>query len=212
MALASVHVFRTLPGKLVEHLEATEEAKQRLQSLGLQAFTLQPIAGSDIGGLATVVQYADNRAYTDALQKVQADQGWQEFFARVSSAAIAEPIEVSLFSDTDPTFAPDPNRALGVLQGTQWSPRPGRLMGLMENIAQAKSHIERLGGAVRTMQCMTGRYPMTVNVSVTFEDLDHFGEYGEKLAVDEQFQGYWAGVMADPTAVLVRSGIYQIIT
>jgi hypothetical protein len=64
---------------------------------------------------------------------------------------------------------------------------------------------------VRVQQCMTGLHPMTVSFSTTFADLDHFGEYGDKLSADEQWQNFWMGVMADPTATLVRSGIYQII-
>jgi len=211
MGLVSIHVFRTLPGKQAEHLQRTEEARQLLQELGLQAFTLMPIAGSDVGSLATVVQYSDNREYVRELQRIQADERWQAFYASAMSEPIAELIEVSLFSDADPTYAPATDRPLGVLQSTQWRANPGRLGDFMQNVATAKGHIERLGGTVRTMQCMTGRLPMTTAVSVTFEDLDHFGEYGDKLAADEQWQNYWASVLADPSANLVRSGIFQII-
>lgn len=211
MGLVSIHVFRTLPGKQAEHLQRTDEARQLLQELGLQAFTLVPIAGTDVGSLATVVQYSDNREYTQSLQRVQADERWQAFYAAAMSEPTAEQVEVSLFNDTDPTYAPPSDRPLGVLQSTQWRANPGRLGDFMQNVAGAKGHIERLGGSVRTLQCMTGRFPMTAAVSVTFEDLDHFGEYGDKLAADEQWQNYWAGVMADPTANLIRSGIFQIM-
>ena len=174
------------------------------------AATLTPIYGSDVGGVATVSNYADNRSHVDALQKVQGDQRWQEFWARATASAAGEADEVSMYSDTDPAYVVPQDRQLGALQYTQWSARAGRLMGLIENIAQAKPHIERLGGAVRVLQCMAGKYPMTLTVSVGFEDLDHYAEYADKFAVDEQFQTYWAGVMADPTGTLVRAGLFQV--
>lgn len=210
MALASIHVYRTLPGKLVEHQAATAEARERLQALGLAAFTLQPIAGTDVGTLATVVQYEDNRAYADAIQRVQADEDWMTFYAGVASQAIAEEVEVSLFQDTDPTYTPPADRPLGVLTSTQWRAKPGKMMSFFEHVEGARGHIERLGGTVRVLQSLIGKYPLTAAVSITFEDFDHFGDYNDKVAVDEQFQNYWAGVMADPSADLVRSGIYAI--
>ncbi len=210
MGLISVHVFRTLPGKTMQHIAASEEARGLLQGLGLEAATVTPIAGSDVGQIATVVNFADNRSYTDSMQRIQADAGWQAFWARVSSEATAELAEVSLYSDADPTYIAPVDQPAGVLQFTQWRANPGQMGGFLEHVAAAKGHIERLGGSVRVLQCMTGLHPMTAGVSVTFEDLDHFGDYGDKLAADEQFQNYWAGVMTNPTATLVRSGIYAI--
>jgi hypothetical protein len=58
------------------------------------------------------------------------------------------------------------------------------------------------------MSSMVGAHPMTVVVSVGYPDLEHLAEATDKLAVDEQWQAFWAGVMADPSADLVRSGIY----
>lgn len=210
MGIATVHSFTARPGKDLELQALAEEGRQLLQGFGLMAATLTPIYGSEVNGVATVVNYADNRAHVDAIKKVQDDPGWQAFWARAVGAAAGELDEVSLYTDADPTFAVPTDRQLGALQYTQWSPVHGRLAGLIENIAQAKPHLERLGGAVRVLQCMAGKYPMTLTVSVGFEDLDHYAEYADKFAVDEQFQGYWAGVMADPTAVLVRSGLFQV--
>jgi hypothetical protein len=210
MGIATVHVFKARPGKDLELMALAEEGRQLLQERGLMAATLTPIFGSEVGGVATVVNYDDNRAHVDAIKKIEADQGWQEFWVRASGSAAGELDEVSLYTDTDPAFAIPSDRQLGALQYTQWSPRQGRLMGLIENIGQARPHLERLGGAVRVLNCMAGKYPMTLTVSVGFEDLDHYAEYADKFAVDEQFQAYWAGVMADPTATLIRSGLFRV--
>ena len=210
MALVSIHSFRTLPGKAAEHRARTEEARQLLQEQGLAAFSLDCLAGAHVGQLAVGVEFADNRAYTDSLQQTAANEKWQQFMAETFAQPIAQPTEVSLYVDTDPTFVHDPDQAFTVLQTTQWRAMPGRAMAFMESVGQAKGHIERLGGIVRVMQSMIGAEPMTAVVAVEFEDLDHFGDYSDKLGADEGFQTYWTGVAADPTAVLVRSGLYTV--
>lgn len=210
MAIATVHSFKARPGKDLELMALAEEGRQLLQELGIMAATLTPIYGSEVGGVATVANYADNREHVQAIQKVQGDQRWQDFWARATGSAAGELDEVSFYTDADPAYVIPQDRQLGALQYTQWSPRAGRLMGLVDNIAQAKPHLERLGGAVRVLQCQSGKFPMTLTVSVGFEDLDHYAEYADKFAVDEQFQSYWASVMADPTATLVRSGLFQV--
>ena len=209
MGLVTIHGYRTLPGKLVEHAALMEEAKQKLQERGLQAALLQPIAGGEVGGIALAVLYADNRAHARALRQFQDDQEWQAWYAGAASSGTAEATEVSIFVDVDPTHVVTDEPA-EIMQTTEWRANPGDGMRFMESVSQAKGHIERLGGRVRVMQCMTGLLPMTVSVSVLFEDVEHYGEYSDKLGVDEQFQAYWADAMSRPSATLVRSGLYAI--
>ena len=56
-----------------------------LRRLGLQAVNLQAIAGTDVGVVATSVNHASNADYAGAMQKVLADEQWQEFWLRVNS-------------------------------------------------------------------------------------------------------------------------------
>lgn len=209
MALVTIHGYRTMPGKLVEHLAVMEEAKQLLQERELQVALLQPIAGTGADEIALATLYADNRAHAAAIRRFESDQAWQAWYGEATSKGVAEPSEISIYSDVDPTYALSDAPA-EVLQTTQWRPNPGDAARLMEHVIQAKGHIERLGGRVRVLQCITGLLPLTLVVSVTFEDLEHYGDYSDKLAVDEQFQTYWAGVMTKPSATLVRSGLFTI--
>lgn len=210
MGVVSTHAFRTLPGGFSRHLEASEEARRRLQSLGLQAMTMIPINGSFSGQIVTVVNSADHREWAADTARVQSDPGWMQWYAGVADEGFAEEAESSVYVDIDPTFSPDTDRPLGALMATQWRPAPGRAADLIGHIEQAKPHIERLGGAPRILQCMSGAEPMTMLVSITFEDLAHLGEYNDKLAVDEQWQSFWTGVMANPSAALVRAGTFTI--
>jgi len=178
----------------------------------MQAINLQAIAGTDVGVITTSVNHASNADYAAGIQKVLADEQWQEFWLRVNSDTAAVEVESSLFVDIDTTFQPSPDRALGVLLGTQWRAKPGRLMEFMAHVMTAIPHIERMGGQVRVLQSLIGLHPLTVLVTTAFSDLDAYGAYADKTATDEQWQSYWMGVMADPTADLIRTGLFMNIS
>ncbi len=186
----------------------TAEALQHLRRLDQQAVAVQALAGSDVGTISTLINYANNAAHVAGMQRIMADEGWQEFWARAAAGGSATQVESSIYSDLDAAFVPSADRPLGVILATQWSARPGRLVDFMGNVATSIPHIERLGGVARTMQCLIGAHPMTALVSTTFADLDAYGEYADKIATDDQWQSFWADALADPTADLVRTGLY----
>lgn len=211
MSVVAVSSFRTEPGRLADHMAAASEALVHLRRLGLAAMNLQPVAGSDVGAIATVVNYADNAAHATAVQKVQNDSEWQEFWLRVSAGGSATQIESSIYSDVDPDFQPAQNRPLGAMTAVQWRAVDGRLADFMGKVMEALPHIERMGGTPRVLQSLVGAHPMTTTVTVTFEDLDAYGTYSDTLARDQQWQDFWAGALSDPTAHIVRSGVYSIL-
>jgi hypothetical protein len=212
MGVIALSGFRTEPGRLEDHLAAAAEAVEHLRRLGLQAVNLQAVAGGDVGTVATSINYADNTAYVKGLQAILGDEAWQDFWGRAASGGSATQVESSLFSDVDPSFQPAADRPLGVVLATQWRAKPGRLVDFMTNVATSIPHIERMGGTPRQMQCLIGAHPMTALITTTFADLDAYGEYSDTLATDDQWQGFWAGAMADPTADLLRTGLYLNIS
>ena len=212
MGVIALSGFHTEPGRLEDHLAAAAEAVEHLRRLGLQAVNLQAVAGGDVGTVATSINYADNTAYVKGLQAILGDEAWQDFWGRAASGGSATQVESSLFSDVDPSFQPAADRPLGVVLATQWRAKPGRLVDFMTNVATSIPHIERMGGTPRQMQCLIGAHPMTALITTTFADLDAYGEYSDTLATDDQWQGFWAGAMADPTADLLRTGLYLNIS
>lgn len=208
MAVVSLSGFSTEPGRTADHMAASMEALGHLRRLGLEAILLQPIVGGDIGTLALVVNYADNAAYAAALQQIAADEQWQEFLARAMAGASAVQVESSLMNDLDANFQPSADRPLGVLLATQWRAKDGRLADFMGKVAESAPHIERMGGAARMMQSIVGRYPMTTMVSTGFADLDAYGAYADQTASDAEWQAFWAGALNDPTADLIRTGVW----
>jgi hypothetical protein len=208
MAVVSLSGFATEPGRTADHMAASMEAVQHLNRMDVPTFLLQTVAGADIGTLAIVANHADNAAYAAATQRLAADEQWQEFLARAMAGGSAQQVESSLLEDLDPDFQPAADRPLGVLLGFQWRAKDGRLAQFLGKVAEAAPHIERLGGTVRTMQCLTGRYPMTTLVTTSFADLDAYGAYADRTATDAGWQGFWADALSDPTADIVRTGLY----
>ncbi len=208
MAVASVTSFRTEPGRLGDHLALSVEALEHLRRLGMQAILIRCQSGADAGLIGMSVNHADNAEYARALETIAADEKWQEFWARAGNSGAASQVESSVYSDIDPGFSPAPDRPLGVLAAYQWRPKDGRFADFIGNVQTATPMLEGHGATVRTMQSLVGLHPMTVLVVTTFEDLAAYGAHADAVDGDADWQAFWAGVMADPTADLVRSGLY----
>lgn len=208
MGVVAVSGFRTEPGRSADHAALSAEALAHLRRLDQQAVLLQAVAGADPGTMWTLLNYASNSAHVAGLQRILGDEAWQEFWARAAASGSATQIESSFYSDLDPAFAPPADRPLGVILATQWRARPGRLVDFMGKVAASVPHMERLGGNPRTMQCLLGAHPMTALVTTSFADLDAYGAYSDAIATDDQWQSFWADALSDPTADLVRTGLY----
>ncbi len=185
------------------HMEATE----RLHAMGIAAAPMLALAGGDIGTLTMSVNHADNAEWVANTKKLQGDTGWQEFYQGAMNSGAATQTESSLFSDIDPNFEAA-NRKLGVVLATQWRARPGRLMDFMAKVTESFGHVERMGGRPRAMQSVIGAHPMTTLVTTAFDDLDAYGAYADTIATDAAWQEFWMGALSDPTADMIRSGIY----
>jgi len=207
MAVVSLTSFRTEPGHAEEHMALHMEAAERLHGMGMAAAPLQILAGGDVGTLAMSVNYANNADWVAGTKKLQTDSGWQEFYRKAMGTGAATQVESSLFVDVDPNFQAA-DRTLGVVLAVQWQARPGRLADFMGKVIESFPHIERMGGRPRAMQSMIGAHPMTTLISTVFDDLDAYGAYADKLAGDAEWQAFWAGALSDPTAEILRSGVY----
>lgn len=207
MAVVSLTSYRSEPGRTEEHMALHMEAAERLHGMGMAAAPLQILAGGDVGTLAMSVNYENNAAWVAGTKKLQTDQGWQDFYRRAMGTGAATQAESSLFTDVDPNFQAA-NRTLGVVLAVQWQARPGRLADFMGKVVESFPHIERMGGRPRAMQSVIGAHPMTTLVSTVFDDLDAYGAYADATAADAEWQAFWAAAMSDPTAELIRSGVY----
>jgi hypothetical protein len=211
MGILASYVFKTIPGGFSRHVAIMLEGRDRLQKMGYRAGILRPVSGSESGALATVISYENAKAWAEGSTHINTDPDWMQFYAASADAGVAEQIEAALFSDVDPDFKPAAYGAQKVFRNTTWQPIPGKAAGLMESIQGFAPFIAKHGGSMRVMQCMEGTHPLTIGVSIGFDTLAAAGANLDSLNADPEFQAYWAGVMAHPTAHLVSAGTYQLV-
>ena len=210
MAVFSIHTWRPVPGRGMDLVASMAQAKGILEANGAAGVSIwQPIAGGEAGTLDFVAAYADQAAHGATMQAISASADWQAFWA----AAMADPsgtnVENFLLSDLDPTEGL-PESPSKVLVAVEFKTRPGRLADHLASQATARGHLERLGGQVRTMQSF-GRNPSGFTTLVGFEDFAHYGEFGAKFAVDEQWANFWVDLAADPPAEEVESTLLSLL-
>ncbi len=212
MGVVALTRYETAPGHAGKHLEIHIEALERLRGMGIRAVAMQPLAGADVGSLAMTMNFADYADYATGMQKVRGDTGWQEFFAAASASGAARQVEASLFNDLDPAFQPAGDRPMGVILATQWRAIHGKMEAFVGKVLESMPISERMGGLSRPLQSIVGLHPMSMMVATTFADMDAYGAYADAANSDAEWQTFWAGAMSDPTADLIRSGLYVNMT
>jgi hypothetical protein len=88
-----------------------------------------------------------------------------------------------------------------------WRPRDGGLQDFATNCAKAKKIQERLGGKVRVFQSNFGGEPLSFVYTIEVGSWKAFGEFGEKLQSDPEWQKFWAEAQAKPSADLLRNSV-----
>jgi hypothetical protein len=88
-----------------------------------------------------------------------------------------------------------------------WRPRDGRLQDFATNVAKAKKIQERLGGRVRVWQSSFGGQPLSFVYVIEVGSWKAFGEFGEKLQSDPEWQKFWTEAQAKPSADLLQNSV-----
>ena len=101
---------------------------------------------------------------------------------------------------------------MGVIIATQWRAIHGKMEAFVGKVLESMPISERMGGLSRPVQSIVGAHPMSMMVATSFADLDAYGAYSDTANADAEWQAFWAGAMSDPTADLIRSGLYVNMT
>jgi hypothetical protein len=88
-----------------------------------------------------------------------------------------------------------------------WRPRAGKVQEFVASAATAKKIHERLGAKVRMWSSNFGGQPMTMGYVMEHRSWAAFGEFAEKMEKDNEWQVFWAGAAANPTADLVQNSV-----
>ncbi len=82
-----------------------------------------------------------------------------------------------------------------------WLPSPGRMDEFTAAVSVAKKIHERLGARVAVWRTSLGGVPDTFAYTTAFEDMTSFGTFSDKLAVDEEWQAFWAAATSSTDAL-----------
>ena len=88
-----------------------------------------------------------------------------------------------------------------------WRPRDGKLQEFQTNVAKAKKIQERLGGKVRVWQSSFGGQPLSVVYVIEVGSWKAFGEFGEKIQTDPEWQKFWTEAQSHPSADQLQSSV-----
>lgn len=88
-----------------------------------------------------------------------------------------------------------------------WRPRDKRLSDFATNVAKAKKIQQRLGGTVRVWQSNFGGQPLSFVYTVEVGSWKAFGDFGEKMQSDPEWQKFWTEALANPSADLLQNSV-----
>ncbi len=99
MAVVSVFSFRPLPGRLPEFLGLCSEAKKIHERLGARIRALQAGAGPRPGTITYITEFDDMVKYGEFAVKLNADQEFQAFMAKMGADPAFEIVEWGIAND-----------------------------------------------------------------------------------------------------------------
>jgi len=209
MAVFSIHTWRPVAGRAADLLGNMTRAGEIFTSMGGAPSIWQTISGGDAGTLTFSVGYGDQIAYGQTMAKLASNAEWQAFWADALSDPSGVNVENYVLSDLDPTEGL-PTEISRVLYLNEYRTVRGRLADHLTAQATARSHLERLGARVRSMQAI-GRAPGCVSTLLGFDDFAAYGEFGAKFGVDEQWATFWMDMASDPPAEEVSSAVASLV-
>lgn len=209
MAVFSIHVYRPTLGRGLDLLGQMGRAKTILEGLGAGVTVWSPVTGGDAGTFAFVHAYDGPSTYGRTMDALDADDGWKAFVGEIVAAPAGSNVENYVLSDLDVTQGLPSTPATVLFQIAHRS-RPGRADAHMAAQQVAVGHLRRLGTEPRTMRSI-GRNPGAISTLIGFEDFTHYGEFSEKLEVDEQWAGFMADLAKDSPVEEVESGVARLV-
>lgn len=88
-----------------------------------------------------------------------------------------------------------------------WRPRDKRLQDFATSAAKAKKIQERLGARVRVFVNNFGGEPASFIYTAEVGSWKAFGEFGQLLESDPEWQKFWTEATANPSATLLQNSV-----
>ena len=101
---------------------------------------------------------------------------------------------------------------MGVISLNGFKTEPGRLADHLAASMEALGLLRGLGAQAVVLQALAGGDVGTIATSINYADNADYATSTQKIQGDGKWQGFWADAMADPTADMIRSGLYANIS
>ena len=208
MAVFSVHVYRPLEGRAIDMLATMGRAKEIVEANGGICSIWQPITGGDAGTFAFVDAYDGAGSYGRTMDALRASDDFRALSIEIATKPSGVNVENFSLVDIDATLGL-PTEPSTVLYQVVHRTIPGKAAAHMAATQTALEHLTRLGARARAMR-VVGRGSGVATV-LGFSDYTHYGEFGEKIAVDEQWNAFFGGLAADPPAEETESSLAGLV-
>jgi hypothetical protein len=184
-------------------------AKAIFESKGAIVTAWQPLIGGDAGTIAFVDAYDGPGSYGATMDAVAQSAEWQSLVAEITLNPTGTNVENYSLVDIDTTLGL-PTVPSRVLHQVLHRPAAGRMIDFLTAQATGLGHLIRLGGQARGMR-IVGRQSAGIATLIGFEDMTHYGQFGEKISVDEQWGMFQAGLATDPPGEELESGVAVMV-
>lgn len=213
MAAIAVSVFEPAPGKAIEALGLMKEAQEIIAGLGSRVQVGSLVRGGVQGQLSIIVENDGAASYGAALDKLYADEGFQQFTARAQATQAATPVRsVDYVEIPGCELGFDEIASAGAIMASLFVIRDGRLEDSLARIQRWKALTEKHGGKARAMQAVASD-PFGVTATVAY--YDNFAQWGKvaaALTADPEWQAFTAEIRGEnSSADFLRTSLLRVV-
>ena len=213
MASISINVFDPQPGKNAEALHLLKEAQEVISAFGARVQVAQLVRGGTPGQNSLIVENDDPESHGALLDKLYADQGFQQFMSRVQAAAVATPVRSVDYQEIPGCeLSFQEIASAGVILASLFVVREGKQQQSLDRIQRWKTLMNKHGAKVRALQAsVSDPFGLTASVAY-FENFSQWGRIGKALGADREWQAFAAEIRgADASADFLRTSLFRIV-
>jgi hypothetical protein len=205
--------FEPVLGKVAEAVGLMKEAQEIVTGLGGKVQVASLVRGGVQGSLSIIAEYDDAAAYGAAIDRLNADEGMQQFMARAQAAQAAIPVRsVDYFELPGLEADYDDIASCGVIMANLFVIRDGRQQESYERIQRWKAIAEKHGAKCRALQAMASD-PANITATIGYYDnFTEWGKIGQALGADPDWQAFGAEIRGEnSSADFLRTSLMRVI-
>ncbi len=213
MAAISVSMFEPTLGKLNVAQDLLREALEILTGLGAKGHVTALVRGGVPNTLGVVSEFEDFEAYGAGLDRIFADEGFQQFIARAQEAEALIPVRSVDYSEIPGMEVPFAEvESAGVILATVFKVRNGKQEQSLARIARSKELTEKYGGKVRALQAIASDPFGLTATAVYFENFTEYGKANKALNNDPEWQAFGAEIRGEEASSdFLRTSLFRVL-